>query len=299
MDILIITGGNSSERKISLISAGMVAKALRRNGHRVKKFDFRKGYRELKKLVHDFDIIFPVMHGKEGEDGTLYSFLRARKVRFVGSDPKGARNASNKVLFKKYCEKKRIPTADWKMVKTRNDIVRFGFPCVLKAATGGSSHEVALLYSARDLANPKVKKILKLHDTFFVERLIDGTEITMGIVLGKIYPVVEIIPPKDSWFNYQNKYSGRSKEVPFAPSVSKRVQKKAQKIALQIHKNLKLGSYSRTDAIVKDGKIYILETNTPGGVGLTPHSLLPKAAKAIGVSFEQLVQKMLPGAEPI
>ncbi|HUC02020.1 MAG TPA: hypothetical protein VMA75_03895 [Candidatus Paceibacterota bacterium] len=293
MNILIVTGGNSSERKISLISAGMVAKALRRNGHRVKMFDFRKGYAELKKLVRDFDIIFPVIHGKEGEDGTLYGFLRAREMRFVGSDPKGARTASNKILFKKYCEKKRIPTAGWKIIKTGKDIVRFGFPCVLKAATGGSSHEVALLYSARDLANPKVKKILKLHDTFFVERLIDGTEITMGIVLGKAYPVVEIVPPKGSLFNYQNKYSGRSKEIPFAPSVNKSVQKKAQQIALRIHQDLKLGSYSRTDAMVKDGKIYILETNTPGGVGLTPHSLLPKSAKAIGISFEQLVEQML------
>jgi len=138
-----------------------------------------------------------------------------------------------------------------------------------------------------------VKKILKLHDAFFVERLIAGTEITMGIVLGKTYPVVEIIPPKDSWFDYKNKYSGRSKEIPFAPSVSKDLQKRAQKIALRIHNDLKLGSYSRTDAIVEDGKIYVLETNTPGGVGLTPYSLLPKAAKAIGISFEQLVEKML------
>ncbi|HEY5221019.1 MAG TPA: hypothetical protein VIJ29_02645 [Candidatus Paceibacterota bacterium] len=296
MDILIVTGGNSSERKISLISAGMVTKALRKNGHTVTVFDFRKGYPELKKILGNFDIVFPVMHGKEGEDGMLYHFLRSAGKMFVGSNPRGARIASNKILFKRYCDRKNILTAEWRLVKSRKDIIKFGFPCVLKAASGGSSHEVALLYSIKDLANPKVKKILKLLNSFFAERLIDGVEITMGVVLGRMYPVVEIIPPGGSWFNYRNKYSGKSKEIPFAPSVSKNIQKKAQKIALRIHQELDLGSYSRTDAIIKEGKIYILETNTPGGVGLTPHSLLPKAAKAAGISFEQLVEKMLKGS---
>ncbi len=164
MNILIITGGNSSERKISLISAGMVAKALRKNGHTVTVFDFRKGYKELKKLLTDFDIVFPVMHGKEGEDGTLYAFLRAAKVRFCWIDPKGAKIAFNKILFKKYCDKKRIPTAEWRAIKTKKDIERFGFPCVLKAANGGSSLEVALLYSKKDLSGARVKNILMLPD---------------------------------------------------------------------------------------------------------------------------------------
>jgi D-alanine-D-alanine ligase len=298
MNILIITGGNSSERKISLTSARMVTKALRENGHTVAMFDFKKGYPGLQTLLtkFDFDIAFPVMHGKEGEDGDLYHFLRSAKVPFVGSDPKGAKIAFDKILFKRYCDKNRIPTADWWVVKNTNDIVRFGFPCVLKAANGGSSHEVALLHSNKDVTSPMVKKILKLPDSFFVEKLVNGVEITIGVLLGKALPVVEIIPPKDAWFDYKNKYSGKSKEIPFAPSVSRDMQRKVQKIALRIHRDLKLGSYSRTDVIVKDGIPYILEINTPGGVGLTPESLLPKAAKAAGISFEQLVEKMLKGA---
>ena len=107
---------------------------------------------------------------------------------------------------------------------------------------------------------------------------------------------MEIVPPKDAWFDYKNKYSGKSKEIPFAPSVSKAKQHKVQKIALQIHRNLNLGSYSRPDVIISGGIPYVLEVNTPGGVGLTPESLLPKSAKAIGISFGQLVEKMLKGA---
>lgn len=274
----------------------MVAKALRKNGHDVTTFDFRKGYPRLSKIISKFDVVFPVMHGKEGEDGALYQFLRSRKKSFVGSDPKGAKIAFDKMLFKKYCGKKHIATPDYRIVKNKKDIVQFGFPSVFKAASGGSSIEVVLLHSKKDLASARIKDILKLPDSFFVEKLIDGVEITMGVLLGRVLPVIEIIPPENSWFDYKNKYSGRSNEIAFAPSLNKDIQRRAQKIALQVHQDLKLGSYSRTDAIVKGNKIYVLETNTPGGVGLTPQSLLPKAAKAIGISFNQLVEKMLKGA---
>lgn len=273
----------------------MVKAALLKNGHNVATFDFKKGYGELKKILNKFDIIFPVIHGKEGEDGTLYHFLRSEKKPFIGSDPKGAKIATDKILFKKYCDRNHIPTADWKTIKTPKDISRFGFPCVFKAANGGSSHEVVLLYSDKDLSNSKVKAILTLSDSFFVEKLISGTEITIGVLLGKSLPVMEIIPPENAWFDYKNKYSGASKEIAFAPSVDRKVQQKAQKIALRIHQDLKLGSYSRMDVIVKNSIPYVLEINTPGGVGLTPESLLPKAAKALGISFEQLVEKMLLG----
>jgi D-alanine-D-alanine ligase len=296
MKVLIITGGNSSERKISLISAGMVKKALEANGCSVSIFDFKKGFSALAKILPRFDVVFPVMHGREGEDGTLYRFLRVSKKRFVGSDPKGAKIAFDKVLFKKYCDKNKIPTARWKIIKNAKDISRFGYPCVLKASGGGSSHEVAILGSEKDLSSAKVKKILKLNDALFVEDMVQGTEITIGILLGKALPIIEIVPPDGAWFDYKNKYSGASKEIPFAPSVSQKVQREAQKIAVAVHTNLQLGSYSRTDIIVKDTIPYVLEINTPGGVGMTPASLLPKAAKAAGISFEQLVEKIIKGA---
>ncbi len=293
MKVLIIAGGSSSERKISLISARALQSALKKNGHTVAIFDFKKGLAPLRKKIREYDIVFPVMHGKEGEDGTLYSFLMTAKKPFVGSDPKGAKIAFDKILFKKYCNKNRIPTAQWKIVENKDGIKTFGFPCVLKAANGGSSHEVALLHSENDLKDAKVKKILRLKDSFYVEKLIDGVEITMGVLDGNALPVIEIVPPGDGWFDYENKYSGRTQELAFAPSLQTHVQLRAQKLAESIHRDLKLGSYSRTDVIVKDGILYVLETNTPGGVGLTPQSLFPKAAKASGFSFEQLIETIL------
>ncbi len=296
MRILVITGGSSSERKISLLSAEGVKSALLANGHTVTMFDFKRGYSELRTALTGCDLVFPVMHGKQGEDGTLYRFLRASKKPYVGSGPKGAKIAFDKILFKKYCDKKGILTAPWKVIRTKEDIIRFGFPCALKATYGGSSHEVALLHTQKDLTNARVKNILKLPCRWYVEQLLTGTEITVGVLNGKTLPVIEIVPPPAAWFDYKSKYSGETKEIPFAPSVDVKLQKKAQVTSLKIHKDLKLGSYSRTDFIVQNGKLYILETNTPGGVGLTPQSLLPKAAKAAGIGFEQLVQKMLRGA---
>lgn len=293
MKILIITGGSSSERKISLISARAVKNALETKGHDAVLFDFKKGYPAMKTLLKEFEMVFPVMHGKEGEDGNLYRFLRSLKKPYIGSHPEGAKVAFNKILFKRYCGSKHIPTAHWKIIKTKGDIIRFGFPCVLKAAYGGSSHEVDVLHSKKELSRAQVKKILALPHRCYAEKLIKGPEITAGVLHGKTLPIVEIVPPKGGWFNYKNKYSGESKEIPFAPSVDKKVQKRAQKIALRIHKDLDLGSYSRADFIVENGIPYILEINTPGGVGLTSESLLPKAAKAVGITFEELVERML------
>jgi D-alanine-D-alanine ligase len=138
-----------------------------------------------------------------------------------------------------------------------------------------------------------VKEIFCLKDRFFVETYLQGIEVTAGVLLDKQLPVVEIVPPQDGWFDYKNKYSGESTELPFAPSLSESVQKSIQELALNIHKDLGLGSFSRTDIIVVNDVPYILEVNTPGGVGLTPESLFPKAAKAAGISFEQFVELVI------
>lgn len=293
MKVLIITGGNSSERKISLISAKSVKQALEENGHEVRLFDFKKGLAPLRKMVKEFDIVFPVMHGKEGEDGVLYRFLKSAKVPYVGSDPKGAKIAFNKILFKRYCDERRIPTPAWKIVKNAKQVRAFGLPCVLKAANGGSSKEVMLVRSEKDLNSAAAKKLFRLKDKFYVEKLIEGVEITIGVLKNKALPVIEIVTPENGWFDYKNKYSGTSREIPFAPSVSKKIQSKAQKIALNIHRELMLGNYSRTDVIVKDDIPCVLEVNTPGGVGLTPMSLFPRAAEASGMDFNHLVETFL------
>lgn len=292
MKVLIVTGGNSSERKISLMSAKQVQKALKEKGYSVEVFDFKKGKDALRKKAQDFDILFPVMHGAYGEGGELHKFLNKLEKPIVGThNHNGLREAWYKISFKQYCDRNRVPSAKWKRVKSKEDIVEFGFPCILKSESGGSSREVERIFEKKDLSKYSVKKLLKNYNDLFVESFIKGTEITVGILLGRALPAIEIVPPKDSWFDYRNKYWGKTEEIPFAPSVDLKLQKKIQKTCEKIHKDFSLGSYSRIDCIVDGSSYYILEVNTIPG--LTSSSLLPKAALAVGVSFPDLMERLV------
>lgn len=291
MKILIITGGISSERKISFLSAREVKKALEANKFQVKLYDLKNGYQKLEKEASKVDVAFPVIHGEEGEGGKLHKFLSKLGIPFVGGDPEGMREGWHKIPFKKFCKKIGVNTAHWKIIKSSQDIIKFGFPCVLKSSSGGSSREVVILQTPQDLKSHACQSLLSLKDNLFVEKLIRGTEVTVGILGDQALPVIEIIPPEGGWFDYKNKYSGVTKEIPNAPSLSAKLQREIQKIALKIHQALNLGDLSRIDFIVSKDVPYILEVNTIPG--MTANSLLPKAARAAGISFPELVKKLV------
>lgn len=292
MNILIITGGLSSERNISLISAKQVKEALGKNGHKVRVYDFKNDYVSLKRAVPNVDVFFPVLHGEEGEGGTLHKFLSGLDKPIVGTrNYKALQKGWHKIPFKKFCDQNEIPTAPWKIIKNRKDILNFGFPSVLKSSSGGSSREVIILWSREDSRKYSCKKLLNTSGLIFVERYLSGIEVTVGILDKNALPLVEIIPPRGEWFNYRNKYSGGTQEIPFAPSLDRIIYYKTQKMALKIHQTLGLGTYSRIDFIVSKNVPYVLEVNMIPG--LTAKSLFPKAAQAVGISFPQLTEKLV------
>lgn len=292
MKVLLITGGDSSEREISLKSASNVKSALEENGHKVLLYDLRDGYEPIIKLSEQYNVLFPVLHGEEGEGGKLHKFLSKIDKPIVGTrNYKGMQNGWYKIPFKKYVSKAGLPTSPWKEVKNEKDVVDFGFPCVLKASHGGSSREVVILKSKSDLKNKDTKLLLNSEAKLYVEKFIKGPEITVGVLNDKPLPVLEIVPPIGSWFNYENKYSPQTKEIPFAPSVPEKLQKEAQKIALKIHRHFNLGTYSRTDFMTTKDGVFVLETNTIPG--LTSESLMPKAAKAAGINFNEFLEILL------
>ncbi len=296
MRVLLLTGGNSSERKISFLSAGNVKKALMKNGHKVKLYDLKNGNSPIKKLSEGFDVIFPVLHGEEGEGGMLHKFISKIEKPIVGTrNYKEMQKAWYKIPFKRFCDKTGVKTAPWRVVKNNNNIVSFGFPCVLKTSSGGSSKEVVILESEKDLETKDYKKIMNLKIPVFVEEYLKGVEVTVGIIADKTLPLLEIVPPNGSWFNYKNKYWNTSQEIPFAPSLDKKSQKNIQNIALKIFKSFDLGSYCRIDFIVSKGIPYVLELNTIPG--MTPGSLFPKQAKAAGISFNQLMEILIKSAK--
>ncbi len=292
MKILIITGGNSSERIVSLNSSINVKKELENSGHIVKEYDVKNGYDPIVNLAKSFDVLFPIIHGEEGEGGKLHKHLSKIKKPIVGTrNHIGMNKGWYKIPFKKFATKSQIPTSPWIEIKNREDIIKFGFPSVLKASHGGSSHEVVLLREEKDLDSKEAKKLLKSSFKLYVEKYIKGVEITVGVLNGKALPVIEIKPPEGQWFNYENKYTSGTKEIPFAPSVPINKQKEAQKIALKIHNNFNLGTYSRTDFIFANNIPFALEINTIPG--LTSESLMPKAAKAAGINFGEFLEILI------
>lgn len=291
MKVLIISGGNSSERKISLISANEVQKALEKNEFKTEIFDLKKGLPALKEEAENFDVIFPVLHGEEGEGGTLQKFLIKLGRPFVGGNPEGFKEGWFKTSFKKFCDKNKIPTAPWQEIREEEDIIKFGLPCVVKSSSGGSSLEVFIIKNPNDLKNEDFQKIVNSKETLFAEKLLTGIEVTAGILNNETLPIIEIVPPNGKWFDAKNKYDGTTKEIINAPSLTEMERSEVQKLALFIHQTLKLGSLSRTDFIVSEGIPYALEVNMIPG--FTPNSLFPKAAEAIGLNFEQLVKKLV------
>lgn len=291
MRVLILTGGKSSERKVSLISAKNVKKALEENGHKVLLYDLINGYEPIVELSKNFDVLFPVLHGEEGEGGKLHKFLADLNKLIVGTrNYKGMQNGWYKIPFKKFCDKNGIKTSPWKIVKSKHDILNFGFPSVLKASSGGSSREVVILKSKKDINQKTVKNLLKSKN-IFIEKYFPGIEITVGVLNGKALPILQIIPALDNWFSYKTKYDISTKEIPNPKSVDIKLQNKIKDITLKIHNAFDLGTYSRTDFIISDGTPYALELNTIPG--LTSESLLPKQAKAARISFGEFLEILL------
>ncbi len=296
MKVLIITGGDSSEREVSLNSAKNVSGALKENGHDIKIYDLIDGYEPITTISNQYDVIFPVLHGEEGEGGKLHEFLSKINIPVVGTrNFKGLQNAWFKIPFKIYCDKNNIPTSPWKVIKTKNDIEKFGFPCVLKSSNGGSSREVAIIKSTDDLVGAEVKRILDMETGIFVEKCFQGIEVTVGILNDKPLPIIEIIPPDGEFFDYENKYTGKTQEIPFAPSLDDEMQKKIQNLTLKIHRHFELGTYSRTDFMVYKNVPYALDVNTIPG--LTSESLLPKEAKAAGINFNEFLEILITKAQ--
>src|SRR3989344_2199439 len=178
LKVLIISGGNSSERKISLMSAKQVRLALISKGFKVKIFDLRKGRENLKKQVKEFDVIFPVLHGEEGEGGQLQKFLKTLGKPFVGGDWRGFKKGWFKISFKKYCDQENIKTAPWKRINSITlsgvirEVCRFGFPCVFKTSNGGSSREGMVFKSEHDLKLPNFKRLSRSGADLMVEKVL-------------------------------------------------------------------------------------------------------------------------------
>jgi D-alanine-D-alanine ligase len=293
MKILVLGGGASNEREVSLRSAAAVTKALRTAGYIVEQRDPAEGLTILNNLAPG-TIVFPILHGKGSEDGTIQRELETRQLPFLGSDSSASATCFDKWLARQAMQAACLPVAKGELV-TKDSYLSSSLaskPHVLKVTDGGSSLGTYVIKDPLTVDPLKVNEIFALSDKVLVEEMIFGIEITVPILDDIALPVIEIRIPADGEFDYENKYNGASEELCPPVSINDEVQHKAQNLALEIHKLLKCRHLSRADMIVRpDNELVILETNTMPG--MTDQSLYPKSAQAAGLDFPALCRRFV------
>jgi D-alanine-D-alanine ligase len=300
MRLALIAGGKSSEREVSLKSGAQVYEALDKSKYDIRRYDPLTDLAKLVQDAPDLQAALIIMHGRGGEDGTMQGFLDLLEIRYQGSGVLASALAMDKELSKALYQMVglRVPNAmafGRDKFPTPEEIKdALGLPVVIKPATEGSSIGISLAHTLEEL---KEGMAMAFHydSQLLVEEFIQGIEVT-GAVLGnrdlKALPLVEIIPAEHyTFFDYEAKYQpGASKEI--CPArLSPELTAQAQNCALKAHDALGCRGYSRTDMIVRDDQIYVLETNTIPG--MTATSLFPQAAQAAGLEFPALLDELI------
>lgn len=292
--VLILAGGTSDEREVSLRSGGSVKVALETMNHQVGVADPASPNFDLGTVTHGYDVVFSVLHGKGGEDGLMQAELDKTGVPYVGTG-----TAASELCFDKWRYRSKLlgvgvslPKGElvdiesfWQSPLTRQ-------PFVLKPFDGGSSIDTLIVREPNKLEAAVVNDIFTRHAKMLLEELIEGIEITVSVLGDTALPVIEIIPPESGEFDYENKYNGASQELCPPVNVPKNVQREAQSLAARIHELCDCRDYSRTDMIVGDsGELAVLETNTLPG--MTDQSLFPKAGATAGITMPELCDRLV------
>ncbi len=344
MKILVLGGGISTERQVSLVSAVSVCRALRSLGHQAIFADLFMGLEDaegpleqlfdapdglcaevsIAKTAPDLaavrasrrdqspshigpgilelcklaDCVFLGLHGADGEDGKIQATLDLLGVPYTGSGPLGSAMAMDKAVAKRIMESCGVRTPEWQELRYRREEIptlsrELPCPCAVKVVGGGSSIGVSLPENRQEL-RLALDDLLRFNSRVVVERKIRGRELTVPVLGDRTLSPIEIVPPEGGEFDYVSKYqSGEegAREICPAP-ITEEEKQLLSEAALRIHRALGLAVYSRTDFILdNEGKAWCLEVNTLPG--MTPNSLIPKAAALAGLSYAQLCETIV------
>jgi D-alanine-D-alanine ligase len=298
-NILVVLGGTSGERAVSLESGIACIKALRKKGYKVSTFDPKfKNFNLINK--HKVDVIFNALHGRDGEDGVAQSYFEYLKIPYTHSGVISSFNAMNKVYSKEIFLKNKIKTPKFILinksffVQNRLEKIlkskKMKFPIVSKPVNEGSSLGVEVSKNKKKLFE-SIYRLLKRYDELILEEYIGGQEIQVAVINGNPLGAIELIP-KRLFYDYKAKYTKKAKTKHVMPArLSKKKYNEVMMIAKKTHKVLNCRGVTRSDFKFKNNNFYLLELNTqPGMTGL---SLVPEIANYKGLTFDNLVEKIL------
>lgn len=336
MKIVVLAGGISTERAVSIVSGTQVCKALRAKGHQAILVDvycgtecsdieaafageydveaaaaymhtFDEQIADLKKTRRQFfganvlelcqaaEVVFMALHGEDGEGGKVQAVFDLMGIRYTGSGALGSAIAMDKGISRKLFAAHGVPTAAG-MTLCKNEERKtaadngIGLPCVVKPCCGGSSVGVEIARTEEEYTAALINAF-SYEEEVVVEQYIEGREFSCGVIEGKAYPVIEIAP-LEGFYDYTNKYKAGSTIETCPAELSEEKTKEMQHYAELAFEALKLGCYARMDFMMaKDGSLYCLEANTLPG--MTPTSLLPQEAAAVGMDFAALCEHLI------
>jgi len=322
MKVSVLMGGRSSEREISLRTGRGIAQALRNLGHEVSSVDTASGrllpageeesaelppaaVREIartasimneSRVVTEAEVIFLALHGGEGEDGTIQALLDLTGKPYTGSGVLASALAMDKAMSKKVFVHEGVPTPEWQLVNTAAplpevDVARLGgYPIVVKPNAEGSTVGLTIVTGAEQLPEA-IREAGRYDVNVLIERFIPGRELTVAVLGDDVLPIVEI-RPRHGHYDYEAKYTKGGSEYFCPADLSPAVTARVMELGKRAADALGCRGASRVDfRLAPDEEAYCLEVNTIPG--MTPTSLVPMAAKARGMSYDQLVQRML------
>jgi D-alanine-D-alanine ligase len=287
--VLVLCGGPSEEREISLLSGRAVADACRDLGHEVTVSDISQD--DLLALEQEFDLVFPVLHGEFGEDGQLQQILEGRGISFVGSGAQASEKAFDKGKAKQAFVASEIPTPDFIVTSEPIEKLPNGSRFCCKPACQGSSIGIEFANSLSEVNSAITKIVQQYGGEVVVEEFIAGRELTVGILGDIALPIVEIEVQTD-FYDFEAKYQRKDTQYPCPAELTSECSEKIRALAQKAFERLGCRDFGRVDLILSESnEPQFLEVNTIPG--FTEQSLLPKAAEQAGISFNQLVDRLI------
>jgi D-alanine-D-alanine ligase len=296
MNVLVLCGGPSAERDISLMSGAVIADALTRAGHATATADVMPD--DVSALdATEADVVFIAMHGEFGESGEVQALCDARELKYVGSGALASRIAMDKAQAKTFFAQAGLATPAWLVAQAQSDdelaawIQTTGLPVVIKPVDGGSSVDVVI---ARDLDAVLAARseLASKYERLLLEAFVPGRELTVGVIGDEALAVLEIVPD-GTFYDMHAKYDDDAQtQYTFDHGLAEATCRSLREAALRAHQVLGCRDMSRSDFILDaDGQGHLLEINTIPG--FTTHSLLPMSAAHAGIGIEALVDRLV------
>jgi len=294
MKVGVIMGGVSSEKQVSIMTGEEMIAHLDKSKYEVVAIKLNEdNTSELMEKVRDIDIALLALHGKFGEDGTIQGVLETMGVPYTGSGILSSSICMDKNISKKILRYEGIETPDWLYLSSNEELQldeldKMGYPLVVKPNSGGSSVGVKIVYD-KDALLTSVADVFKWDSEIIIEKYIKGEEITCSILDGELLPIISIRHTAQ-FFDYKAKYEDAAtieEVVELPPAIHERVAEAAK----ACYSALKCSVYARIDMMIKDGIPYVMEVNTLPG--MTKNSLLPKSASSAGITYTQLLDRII------